>query len=34
MFVKVIQAHYGVIYVTFSTAPYKIIEILLNSFIW
>ena len=34
MFVKVIQAHYGVIYVTFSTTPYKIFEILLNSFIW
>ena len=33
MIVKVIQANYGVIYVTFSTKPYKIIEILLNSFI-
>ena len=34
IFVKVIQAHYGVIYVTFSTTPYKIIKILLKSFIW
>ena len=28
MFVRVILAHYGVIYVTFSTTPYKIIDIL------
>ena len=34
MFVNVIYAHYGVIYVTFSTTTYKIIKILLNSFIW
>ena len=33
MFVRVIKAHYGVIYVTFSTTPYKIIDILLYSFL-
>ena len=27
MFVRVIDAHYDVIYVTFSTTPYKIIGI-------
>ena len=30
-FVRVIEAPYGVIYVRFSTTPYKIIGILLNS---
>ena len=33
MFVKVIKVYYGVIYVTFSTTPYKIIDILLDSFV-
>ena len=28
MFVRVIKPHNGVIYVTFSTTPYKIIDIL------
>ena len=32
IFIRVIKAHYGVIYVTFSTTPYKIIDILLYSF--
>ena len=34
IFVKVTKALYGVNNVTFSTTPYKIIEILLKSFIW
>ena len=32
MFVRVIKAHYGVIYVTFSTTLCKTIDILLYSF--
>ena len=33
MFVRAIKAHYGVIYVTFATTPFKIIDIVLYSFI-
>ena len=32
MFVRVISANYGVIYVTFTTTPYKIIDNLLYNF--